>query len=116
MSWSIVTSTDVDPAVNRTTVPTIWSAPPSGVPDEGAGGVDGTADAGGVDVGTDALGADGTAADRGVDVDVGAQATKIAASMIAFSHFFLIMRWPHHLRRALTGHETCPGAAQPENS
>lgn len=82
LSWSIVTSTDVDPAVNRTTVPTISSALPSGVSDDEAGGVDGTVAAGCVGVGTGALGADGTAVDTGVDVDVDAQAaTKIATRM-----------------------------------
>ena len=80
MSWSIVTSTDVDLAVNRTTVPTISSALPSGVSDDEAGVVDGTASVG---VGKGALGSDGSAVERGVDVDVDAQAATKRATRIS---------------------------------
>jgi hypothetical protein len=92
LSSSIVISTDVDPAENRTTVPTTWSTPPSGVPDEEADGVAGaivggttvgaTVDGGLVGMATVTVGVGGIAADGNVDVGVDAQAaTKTIARM-----------------------------------
>jgi hypothetical protein len=103
LSSPIVTSTDIDPVENRTTVPTTWSTPPAGVPDK-AGGVDGAivggagvfvlaGSVGGATVGatvggelvgtaTVAIGVGGTAADGDVDVGVAAQvAMKTVATM-----------------------------------
>jgi hypothetical protein len=106
LSSPIVTTTDVDRAENRTTVPTTWSTLPSGVSDE-AGGGDGAiaggagvsvlagsvggatvgATVGGELVGTPtvAIGVGGAAADGGADVSVGAQAAMKTAVAISMS-------------------------------